>query len=308
LASVSYHRIHTFLLSNKTSARSTSAAPTYFKPYYHERTRKTYVDGAIRRNNPIRVADEERKLIWPNESGRPDIILSLGTGIHCSQFRLPSSLVPRKKALVEELIPNGPRKNILALFDMVRSTMNCEREWDDFVFAHRSDPQFVGICHRLNVGLESKPPKLDDISEIAALERDALAYLGRRSSSLPYTNHKYRSAHDHIKVIADRLIATLFYFDDDDAGRDEDPPTISGTLRCRLNPSLTREFASLLHSRPEFRVKDSGGPRDFIHKPHFGTSTFSSPVKFLENVGMGGYWIEIRIKSRQLDWQPISGF
>ena len=63
------------------SARGTSAAPTYFKAYTHSRTRRTYIDGAVQRNNTIRVADEERCLIWRSGNRKPDIILSIGSGI-----------------------------------------------------------------------------------------------------------------------------------------------------------------------------------------------------------------------------------
>jgi hypothetical protein len=285
----------------------------YFKPYYHERTRKTYIDGALRRNNPIRVADEERKLIWPDDRVRPDVILSLGTGIQVGLSRLRDRLVPSSnRERVKDLIPEGLRKNILAAYDIIASTLNCEKEWEDFVHAHRSDPQFVDICHRLNVGLLEKPPKLDDVSKIDELEEKAMNYLGKPRSStpaVPYINQRYRSAHDHIKVVANRLLATLFYFDDDDVGKEDSPPTISGVLRCRLSPSMRRQFASLLHSGPEFRVQDSSGrAQDFFRKPQFDKTTFSSPVKFYENTGVNGYWIEIRIKSRGADWQQISGF
>jgi hypothetical protein len=282
----------------------------YFKPYYHMPTRKSYMDGALRRNNPIRVADEERKLIWPDDNLRPDIVLSLGSGIHIGQSRLHDRFVTSSnRERVKDLIPEGLRKNISAAYDMITSTLNCEKEWDDFVYAHRSDPKFVNRCHRLNVGLLEKPPKLDDISQLDTLQDKAIKYLGKRPCSIPYTNQRYRSAHDHIKVVANRMLATLFYFDDDNVGGDDDPPTISGFLRCRLSPSMRRQFASILHVGPEFRVQyGNGKARNFFQKPQFNMNTFSSPVKFYEQVNENGYWIEIRIRSRGADWQPIAGF
>lgn len=62
------------------AARSTSAAPTYFPPHYHKATRQSYVDGALRRNNPIQTLEEERRAIW-KDATPPDIMLSIGTGI-----------------------------------------------------------------------------------------------------------------------------------------------------------------------------------------------------------------------------------
>jgi patatin-like phospholipase/acyl hydrolase len=65
------------------AAAATSAAPTYFKPFMHEATKRTYLDGAIYHNNPVRLAHRERKLLWPDIANRdPDIFLSIGTGQH----------------------------------------------------------------------------------------------------------------------------------------------------------------------------------------------------------------------------------
>jgi patatin-like phospholipase/acyl hydrolase len=65
------------------AAAATSAAPTYFKPFMHEATKRTYLDGAIYHNNPVRLAQRESKLLWPDVANRdPDIFLSIGTGQH----------------------------------------------------------------------------------------------------------------------------------------------------------------------------------------------------------------------------------
>ena len=64
-------------------ARATSAAPTYFKPFVNSRTHQGYLDGAIFHNNPVEVANEERKLLWPEDAGmHPDVLFSIGTGHH----------------------------------------------------------------------------------------------------------------------------------------------------------------------------------------------------------------------------------
>ncbi|KAL9035741.1 MAG: hypothetical protein Q9214_006446 [Letrouitia sp. 1 TL-2023] len=62
------------------AACATSAAPSFFKPFV-SRNGRTYLDGALYYNNPIKVANHERKLIWPDVADSPpDLILSLGTG------------------------------------------------------------------------------------------------------------------------------------------------------------------------------------------------------------------------------------
>jgi patatin-like phospholipase/acyl hydrolase len=62
------------------AAAATSAAPSYFKPFCHEATKRTYLDGAIYHNNPVRLAHRERRLLWPDVADRePDLFLSIGT-------------------------------------------------------------------------------------------------------------------------------------------------------------------------------------------------------------------------------------
>lgn len=64
------------------AASATSAAPLYFKPFEAQgNLRRMYLDGAIYYNNPVRVANHERKLLWPDVADHyPDILLSIGTG------------------------------------------------------------------------------------------------------------------------------------------------------------------------------------------------------------------------------------
>ncbi|OBT75280.1 hypothetical protein VF21_05669 [Pseudogymnoascus sp. 05NY08] len=61
--------------SSGISARATSAAPPYFKPY------KGYHDGVLgAHNNPVNLALREQDLIWDRKGKQPDFVLSLGTG------------------------------------------------------------------------------------------------------------------------------------------------------------------------------------------------------------------------------------
>ena len=59
------------------AARATSAASTFFEPIQIGPHGETFVDGALRRNNPIREANKESRDLWPGEDR---IIISIGTG------------------------------------------------------------------------------------------------------------------------------------------------------------------------------------------------------------------------------------
>ena len=63
-------------------ACATSAAPSFFKPF-ESHTKQIYLDGALYYNNPVKVANHERKFLWPDAAdSHPDLILSIGTGIN----------------------------------------------------------------------------------------------------------------------------------------------------------------------------------------------------------------------------------
>lgn len=65
------------------AAAATSAAPSFFKPFVCQTSRRSYLDGALYHNNPVVVAWRESKLLWPDvQSREPDVLLSLGTGKH----------------------------------------------------------------------------------------------------------------------------------------------------------------------------------------------------------------------------------
>jgi patatin-like phospholipase/acyl hydrolase len=63
------------------AAAATSAAPSFFKPFVHPNADRKYLDGALYFNNPIKIANNERKLLWPEVADcHPDLMLSIGTG------------------------------------------------------------------------------------------------------------------------------------------------------------------------------------------------------------------------------------
>jgi patatin-like phospholipase/acyl hydrolase len=63
------------------AAAATSAAPSFFKPFLCTTNKGCYIDGALYHNNPVNVANHERRLLWPDIIAKhPDIFLSIGTG------------------------------------------------------------------------------------------------------------------------------------------------------------------------------------------------------------------------------------
>jgi predicted acylesterase/phospholipase RssA len=59
------------------AVRATSAASTFFDPIKIGSKGQEFVDGALRYNNPIEMADIESRTLWPNDER---MILSIGTG------------------------------------------------------------------------------------------------------------------------------------------------------------------------------------------------------------------------------------
>ena len=281
-------------------ARSTSAAPTYFEPYYHERRRRHYIDGGLKRNNPVQVLQEERRAIWSDKI-QPDIILSIGTGIQTDMDGATKSLGKGLK-LAKKLIPKGLKGKIAVGLDMVQSTTDCERQWKEFTFSNRSDISLFRVCHRLNIGLAGRPPDLDDVGSIADLRHKAEEYLDPTSKR--YLNQSYKSAHAHVKVVAQRLIAALFYFE---------PLALSdgirtGILHCRLSSSMQNQFKRLLNANPSFRAchRIERGSWSFCDlRPKFDVENFSSTISFEEGTK------EQRIEMQLPHWpsgEPISGY
>ena len=295
------------------SARITSAAPIYFKPYYHRRTRRTYVDGALQRNNPIRVADEERRLIWRDDKKNPDIIVSLGTGKR-ADYDGGVNLAGSSSLRFKNILPKGIRTKVATTYDMVLSTLDCEREWNDFVNSKREDSRFKSVCHRIDIGLEDKPPKIDAVEQLSFLEKQARQYLRKEyKRHKPYLNPEYPSAHAHIRIVARRLIATLFYFDETETATTSQPVyKCAGFLRCRLSPTMDEQFSSLITSGPIFRVRQGTQTRKVLFvqsdPPHFDPKTFSSKVEFVEESPGPPLWIEVCFPKKSDKWERISGY
>jgi hypothetical protein len=121
-----------------------------------------YVDGAIVRNNPVRVALEEEKRIWGPDV-RPDIVVSIGSGICIDEHRRIQRH-RRSGGGLKMFLPPRVRKMFDTGIDMVASALDCQREWDEVVKLH---PQLEKRFHRLDVGIfDNKLPELDDVDKM----------------------------------------------------------------------------------------------------------------------------------------------
>ena len=281
-------------------ARSTSAAPTYFEPYFHERTKQQYIDGALNRNNPVQILEEERRAIWSDKTP-PDIILSIGTGIQADMGGTTKSAGKRLKT-AKKLIPKGLRGKIAVGLDMVQSTLDCDRQWNEFVSSTKWDSHLSSVCHRLDIGLHGRPPNIDDVDSIPLLKHQADLYL--RQESGVYLNKDYKSAHRHVKVVAKRLIAALFYFETTSLKDGK----CTGVLHCRLSSAMRDQFRHLFSAGPAFRVCHRvSGKGWMIHdlEPDFDAHNFSSKIEFEERSDRRA--IEMHMP-RWSSWERISGF
>jgi hypothetical protein len=254
-------------------ARSTSAAPTYFEPYYHAGKSQSYIDGALQRNNPVQILEEERRLLWRDKSP-PDIILSVGSGIQADTEGTTKSVGKRLK-VAKKLIPKGLRGKIAVGLDMIQSTLDCDRQWNEFVSSTKWDRDISSVCHRLDIGLVERPPNLDDVAAIPSLKYEAKKYLHPEETR--YLDKRYASAHEHISAVARRLTAALFYFEEDRASTTE---KCIGYLHCRLSAGMMSQFENLVNAGPSFRVRTRGSPLANTIKLGFDLKAFSAKITF----------------------------
>ena len=188
-----FFRLLTFLYR----ARATSAAPPYFKPFIARESRREFIDGAAYHNNPINVADAERKYIWPDvDKLEPDILLSLGTGKNSKHLSREAEKLQKQEddSKWTKMLPNA----LKILSARLSDALDSERAWDRFsVNVVGRDPSHRYI--RLNPEFDSAPPALDQKERLATLEFDLKPILA--------------SMHVSIRHVADQLIASCFYFE-----------------------------------------------------------------------------------------------
>ena len=221
-------------------ARATSAAPTYFKPFFNKRTNEGYVDGAVYYNNPVRIAFLESKLLWRDvEDLHPDILLSIGTSHNGhdttesaeprnrlqkrARRDLDPSILPetvdRRQGFGQWLRNSAVVQMVQVMVNRVDNILNSEQLWMEFR-TWVLDARAAGESRRymrINPNLGYRPPRLDEKNQLDALRTTVIDKLRN--------NKSYRR---RIAQVVHRLIASTFYFE-----KREGPKEYDGYYLCK---------------------------------------------------------------------------
>ncbi|PKY01131.1 hypothetical protein P168DRAFT_329858 [Aspergillus campestris IBT 28561] len=237
------------------AARATSAAPRVFKPFFHGPSGQSYQDGAIYHNNPVEVAVGEQRHIWPEAlETHPDIVLSVGTGYNPkSENREPNQ--PSRPA------SRGVISHVRSLtrigIDHIHNSLDCERTWKTFLEKSPPPPQFTDRYIRVNLALDGDPPHLDDVRQLNNLSEMA--------------RFRFTKERDTVRSIADRLIASSFYFEPLAPPNTVENPDGSFTLKGNILSRFPNNSEQILYLGQAFKQRSSSmfnlGHRD--HEPYF---------------------------------------
>jgi hypothetical protein len=209
-------------LKIREAARATSAAPTYFKPFVNSRTKEAFLDGAVWHNNPVRIANYESKLLWPDaEECHPDILLSVGTSHH--DLDMDASRAPkldRTRAQGNKGLDQGTpvaKKKRSTAFEAfpevsswlkfvkarVESVLDAELTWRDFRndVVGKSSPIAAERYVRFNPKTKGPVPKMDDKMRVGEFRVEIC-----RTLNAPEMQRV-------VEAIAHRLVASSFYFE-----------------------------------------------------------------------------------------------
>ena len=205
-----------------SSARATSAAPRYFKPLCHGPSKQVYTDGGIYHNNPIQIADKERKLIWPSmHNDFPDIVVSIGTA-KMAPVRIASEREQSPRSPLRGIFSHGKSLYKLAM-DHISSTLDSERAWETYMSVLSPPSNHRLRFVRLNPRLSDDPPGLDEVDRMQDLQEDVRVKI---------------CADDRIEALALQLVATSFYFEKSKSIEQEP----NGIVRCTGNSSFLRHY------------------------------------------------------------------
>lgn len=181
-------------------AAATSAAPLYFKPYTHQKTKTSYIDGGLYHNNPVNVANRERKLLWPDVADKhPDMLLSIGTGQNT--FVTREKLERRSSSPKDGDKSKGIRGTLEALYQRFDNILDAEHAWTEFeADINNRNNDFPSPYIRFNLDLKKKLPSFDAKDKFREFQADVKQRL------------KDPDAIEMTKDIACSLVASSFYF------------------------------------------------------------------------------------------------
>lgn len=191
----------------------------YFTPFNHAGSKQTYYDGGVHHNNPVKIADSERKLIWPDLK-EPDVIISVGTGHNLTKLEKRKA-APFKPTATRGIIAQGVFLTKMAK-DHIAVSLDSEQTWKDFLASSKkSDDRFRYV--RLNTSFPADPPLLDNLSMLSELREMA---------------KKQFAGQYQTNMLALKLVATSFYFQPDETDplkRKEVTGKLASTVSCKLH-------------------------------------------------------------------------
>jgi hypothetical protein len=265
----------------------------------------------MEKNNPVSIADSERKFIWPGKiHNSRDIVVSIGAGFSSDFEGMPTTKKPNSR-FMKPFEGVGFVAKLAMLRLVLENTTNCQKMWSDFKHRLGPDTPLLKKCHRVNVpyGDGKQLCRLDAVDEMASIKEEALAFLDGRSHAVGIDVQK--KAAMKIKLIARQLVASLFYFQLSSLESFNDQEFwCHGLLRCRLNLSCVVQMRSLLQAKPIFRMYEAAGTDYYTveeDREGWNQRNFSVPAKFR----MGKLAPEIRIVvslDNGKNWDDISDF
>lgn len=231
-------RVFEFDAYIKHSARSTSAAPGFFKPFKKETVNALpeLVDGGLFQNNPVQLAIEEARSIAKTgaQVADPDIIVSIGTGLPRmyldEEYRGPSHMI-------EQSTSSKPFFQVIytMISFQVRLNLDSEQKYRQLL---DMEAGLKNRMHRINPYLNQEPPRLDD--------KTCFSNLSNTVRSLVADDHRLRT---QLESVACALVASSFHFQLLDLPPEQTSLTqLPGLIKCRLkrDPSDVKGLGKFL--------------------------------------------------------------
>lgn len=194
----------------------------YFDPVSH--AGRDCRDGGLKENNPTQVALIEAREVW-GDAKPCDIILSVGSG-----YAKTAPIAPKR--------PFGIPGWLYHLFNTLLDTMNGQEAWNRF-YDTLSTRQKERAA-RLNVLFQQDmEPGFDDLAGIGKMEQEAQDFV----FPAKYTDSTTSPVQGPVQtmmidLMADRLRASLFFFDLDKV-----------TQKREFHTSRARSIAASAHTR-----------------------------------------------------------
>lgn len=193
----------------------------------HDASKQMYYDGGVHYNNPVEVADRERKLIWPDlQDQEPDLLLSVGTAYN-TRSKSPQSPVLARHVATKGMFAYVRYLAKLAV-DHIVVSLDSEKKWHDYIDTKAPSAADRSRYWRLNTELDHDPPKMDDVGSIKDLQEKTWLQFGDSIQ---------------VKKLACHFVATCFYFEiGSRSGQGHSPlqPELSGMFEHVVAQSFSR--------------------------------------------------------------------